>query len=155
VSIDEAWVLSELKACAAETVPQLIQHVLRHRTNKALVSCFDLRCDPSRKDAAVAIAEAAERSRAKIESLLRDQISVTGLLTMESELTQQYQAALDSDDWKSKFRGREILKRFAAKHGVGTRYETFRNLILARMRDDRFEPAGMKLVTDTILHGAK
>ena len=53
--------------------------------------------------------------------------------------------------WTQTFRGRDVLRRFVGRFVTGIGYETFRDLIIARMRDAEYKPAGMKRVIDTIL----
>ncbi|MEH2116364.1 hypothetical protein [Nostoc sp.] len=49
------------------------------------------------------------------------------------------------------FSGRDIINRFVAKFGQGIPYLKFRDLILARMRDNNFQPPGMKQIVDRII----
>ncbi len=43
------------------------------------------------------------------------------------------------------------VRRFVSAAGTGVQYEPFRDLVLARMQDDRHKPAGMQRVVDQIL----
>jgi len=68
------------------------------------------------------------------------------------QFTSEARAQLGSNEWVKTFRGRDILRRFVGQHGQGLRYEPFRDLIIARMRDADHKPAGMKAVVDQILN---
>jgi G:T/U-mismatch repair DNA glycosylase len=69
----------------------------------------------------------------------------------ETKARLQFTSDLKKGTWKSNFRGRDILRRFVGQHCSQMRYEIFRNLVLVKMRDDGYTPAGMKQVIDTIL----
>lgn len=151
VTTDEAAVLAELKSCASETVPGLILHKLRGLANKQLVSSIDLGCNPARLDAAAAIGEAIARSADRINLKVRDDLSDSRLAELEDCLKKEYATALATDVWRTRFRGREILRRFAGRFAQGLPFEYFREMIVSRMRDDGFRPSGMANVVNQIL----
>ena len=66
---DEQQVLDELKECAAKTMAPLITHRLRGYVNKAVVSSIDLGSGANPPDAAIALFQALDSSRQRIESL--------------------------------------------------------------------------------------
>jgi hypothetical protein len=148
---DQDAVKDALQACARETVPQLIQHKIRVHANTVLVSSINLGCNPERQDAAIAIAEAAERSGQRVSDRIREQLRPEMLLKLEEKLRAEYATDLAGDQWMSRFRGREILRRFVGKFATGIPYEMFREVIISRMRDEVFQPPGMKKIVDTIL----
>jgi hypothetical protein len=51
------------------------------------------------------------------------------------------------------FRGRDVLRRFVGKRAASVSYEVFRNLVVSRMAEAGFQPAGMKKVIEQILAG--
>jgi hypothetical protein len=147
----EEGVMSELVACAAQTIPSLVAHQLRSKVNRAIVGCVDLGFDPTRSDIACALGEAIERSRARIEQTLSAELTEAKLSTVEANLIAAANEALRSGGWRESFRGRDVLKRFVNIHGGGLRYEAFRDLILARMRDAGHRPSGMQTIVEAIL----
>jgi hypothetical protein len=147
---DEKSILNSLCNCAEETISDLVAHQLRLTTNKTLVSCIDLGIDPTRKDVAVAISEAAIRSNKRIQVAVSS-LARASLENQAKALEKTARAQLLSGEWNRKFRGRDILKRFVGKHGQGLRYEAFRDLIIARMRDKEYQPEGMRSVVEQIL----
>jgi hypothetical protein len=70
---------------------------------------------------------------------------------MEEEETAALRAALQDDTWSFKFRGRNVLKQFVDGQNGAIKYEQLRNLVIARMRESSFRPAGMQSVIDQIL----
>jgi hypothetical protein len=67
------------------------------------------------------------------------------------QLEESFVADLDSDEWIKKFRGRDVLRDFVSHHVSGVSYGTVRDLVLARMKDDGFEPPGMATVIEAIV----
>ncbi len=68
-----------------------------------------------------------------------------------NEFTSEARSQLANDEWRRKFRGREILRRFVGRQARGLRYENFRDLIIARMRDAEHKPLGMTAIIQEIL----
>lgn len=145
-------VLAVLRSCAEETIPQLVGHRLRALANRAIVECVNLGFDPATTDPAGAVSQGILRSRERINA------AVDGILRKEmidqqaDEFTREARSQLASKEWLSSFRGRDILRRFVGRHGQGMRYETFRDLIIARMRDVDYRPPGMKAIIESILN---
>ncbi len=69
---------------------------------------------------------------------------------MEDSLRSDFEKALAADTWRKRFKGRDVLSRFAGRVRK-TNYEVFRDLIIANMRDSGFQPEGMRAVIDKIL----
>ena len=59
--------------------------------------------------------------------------------------------SLNSQRWRSVFRGRDILRGLCAERSGNVRYETLRNVIVNEMARDGFRPEGMKKTLDKIL----
>jgi hypothetical protein len=142
---------TELRRCAEATIPSLIGHQLRTVVNKTLVSCIDFRFDPKRIDVAAAVYEAAQRTHTRIGAQIAGTVTRIALEELENSRREQARSELSSDEWKFKFRGRDVLKRFVGLYGGGISYDAFRDLIIAKMRDVEFRPEGMSKVLDRIL----
>jgi hypothetical protein len=149
---DEGAVLEALRSLAIQTIPELLKHKLRVHANSRLVSSIDLGTNPRRSDAAQAIGEAVNRSSARLAQRIRDELGPDKLLALETNWRREYEVALSDGTWIKRFRGRDILKRFAGEFLRGMPYVFFRELILSRMRDAGFAPAGMRHVVETILN---
>jgi len=67
--------------------------------------------------------------------------------TVKSEAKQLLEKSISTDEWRSKCKGREVLKAFCSKHQV--KYEIFRNLILSKMASP---PEGLSTIMDRILN---
>lgn len=64
----------------------------------------------------------------------------------KEEAVRYLQDAIPDVSWKSKCKGRDLLKSFCHKHDIN--YEHFRNLVIARLTEP---PEGLKLIMDEIL----
>lgn len=144
----ESGVLELLTRAAKLTVPVLVSHELTTHASKSLIDCIDLGFDPKRGDVGAALAEAADRAKTKI---LKAPLSKDALSALQSESTRRAEDELQSGRWTTTFRGRDVLRRFCDLAKLGVAYEVFRDLIIARMREAKFEPPGMRDVIDRIL----
>lgn len=147
----ESKIYEALRECARMTVDELVCHKLRTNINKSVISCLDLRFDPTRTDVAAAFSETLSRSKGRIDVAIGETFSRAALARMEEELRASTARDLEDDTWTRSFRGREILKRFVSQHGGGLQYEPFRDLVISRMRDAEYKPPGMARVIDAIM----
>lgn len=147
----EGAVAASLEHCAKSTIPSLLQHRLRIHANRLLVGAVDLSSDPRRNDASAAISEAVLRSRMRVNERVDTDLNHTSLLALEQELRSKFDGSILDGTWVSQLRGRDVLRCFVAQHVKAIQYEPFRNLILSKMRDDKFQPAGMRALVDIIL----
>lgn len=149
--LTEEEIADELRSSAAETLPQLLRHELSEVANTALIAAINVGTDPKKGDLAGELFEAIKRSADRIQTEMRNALSLDELRSKERELRTKYQAALADGSWSQSFRGRDVLRRFAGKHAGSVQYEVFRNLILSRMQDEGFRPAGMRVIVEQIL----
>ena len=147
----EDEIFEELRACALETLPQLVRHELAQFTNSELVKCIDVGTDPKKGNLASEIHGAISRSYQRIGNVVTSNLSESVLSTKESNLKTQYERNVADGSWTKTFRGRDVLRRFAGRRAGDVSYEVFRNLILSRMQDDNFQPEGMREIVDKIL----
>jgi predicted ATPase len=147
----EEGVAQALTLCAAETLDDLVRHDLESKTLKATRQAVRTETDRNRKDIAEAVRDTLEVSRTRLNTILDEQLTLASLQEYEHAARTRFQKDLDSDGWKSTFRGRDVLKRFVGRHVRRVKYEVFRDLVLARMRDAQHEPEGMKAVVDRLL----
>jgi predicted ATPase len=145
----EEEVYSKLRDCAAETMTSLIRHRLSRKINTALMGSITTATDPNDKQLSKSLAAAVARSKDRFINAVETLGQEPQLEIDELALKTEFDAALAADTWRKKFRGRDILKSFASKH-LSIDYKTFRNLILSRMRDDKYQPEGMRSVIQLI-----
>ena len=140
-----------LRESASETIPNLIRHELEQASNQLLVKCVRTATDRSKASIAGALVYAINNSAQKFNATVRKDLTLANLQNQEREIKNKLRADLSSGAWRKNFRGRAILKILKDKCGIGGNYDEFRNLIIARMRDDSFKPPGMKAILDKIL----
>jgi hypothetical protein len=93
---------------------------------------------------------AIAHSRGRIDKTITEKFSEQSVRGIVEEYRAKFNDDLGSGSWKKSFRGRDVMKRFVGKYGQRLKYELFRNLIIARMRDDEFRPEGMTTVLNEI-----
>jgi predicted ATPase len=147
----EQEIETALRECAAETIPDLVAHELRRKCNEELVGCIDLGFDPNRQDTARAVHEAVLRSQRRVAMASAERLTSDVLTEWAQQATAEATASLRTDDWRTRLRGRQILRRFVARTRTGLNYETFRDLVLGRMSDSDYQPLGMAKIIHTIL----
>ncbi len=144
-------ITDELRQCAQDTLPQLIRHELAEFANAAMVGAIKTSTDPKPADLANQLHISVTTSIKRLTEVYEASLKKENLETKEAELRLKYNESLADGTWVAKFRGRDILKRFANKHAGTVSYEVFRNLILAQMKDHGYRPEGMSIVIDHIL----
>jgi hypothetical protein len=144
-------ILDELRACALETLPQLIRHELAEYANLAMIKSINTGTDPKKGDLAGELHAAVSRSVDKLKEQVDSNLNINKIRELEAKLRTEFESNLADGTWIKTFRGRDILRRFAGKSASSVPYEIFRNLILSRMQDDAYQPQGMKKVIQQIL----
>jgi hypothetical protein len=146
----EEEIYAALRECARETLAGLVRHRLASEVNSELVKAIQTTTDPHAAEVAPLLAETVLRSVEKISKRAEESFSLERLKEKEVVLRREYEQALAADSWRRRFRGREVLRRFAGKIGKTT-YEVLRDLIIANMRDAGYQPEGMRAVINEIL----
>jgi energy-coupling factor transporter ATP-binding protein EcfA2 len=139
-----------LRDCAKETMTGLVSHKLATLVRADLITSIRTTTDPSSPAVALDLFKAIEASAEKIAKIVGEKFDLSHLEEMEKTLRADFEKSLAADTWRKRFRGRDVLSRFAGRINK-TSYEIFRNLIIANMRDSGFQPEGMRSVIDKIL----
>jgi predicted ATPase len=148
---DEAAADLALQNLAHETIPALVLHRLNGMIHARINECVSIGGDPNRHDLGVALAEAVSRSVARLAAEVTATFSPAALAREERTIRATLSAEVKSGAWRKTFRGRDILRLFAGKYVRGMGYDYFRDLVIAKMRDDGYKPAGMAAVVTAIL----
>lgn len=147
----EQEIEKELFNCAEETLSSLVVHDASDAANRELIAAISTKIDPKSTNPSQAISQAIAASRNRIDELIKNSLSDMALEAMSKSHQERFRGDLENGNWKASFRGRDILKLFIGRCGGGVKYETFRNIVIARMRDKAYQPSGMKKVLDQIL----
>ncbi len=149
--IDEAAVAEKLKVIARGRINELVAHLLREKINEVMVNAILLNANHDVEDLGAELHRVATRSADNMRTKLQLDIGIDKLREMVANYRTVLEESLNSEDWKTHFRGRDILKRFAGEFCSGIRYEMFRDLIVSTMVSDSYQPEGMKRVIEQIV----
>lgn len=150
--IDESDVKDALRVSAEGTLGSLLRESMESFANSKLIEGIRTRSNPHERSAAEAAREVIVASVRRVQKAADEDLSLDALRAFEQTETGRLREALRGDGWCVSFRGRDILKRFVADHLRGAvGYTAFRDLIVARMRDDSYQPDGMRVVIDRII----
>lgn len=138
-----------LRECARKAIVAVVRSQLTRFVNDALVSSIGLGIDPKSETISTLLGDALQSSVRKINKVAQE-LDNEELQSKEHELSDQFNADLASGNWKNSLPGRSILKGFVGQHVQTISYTPFRNLILNRMADARFQPPGMARVITQI-----
>jgi predicted ATPase len=143
-------VLSGLEAAARNVVPSVLIHRIRSSTNSKLVRSISLGFSPNTLTVAHDLHEAVVRSMARMQADIAADLSEPSLFAAEQALRVNIEGSFADGTWIKKLPGRDILKQYVASLHVGVGYEVLRNLIVGRMVETGFRPAGMKEIIDKV-----
>jgi hypothetical protein len=85
-----------------------------------------------------------------LKSIADTKFNLEKLSSIEAGYVSEYEKALAADTWRKRFKGRDVLSRFAGRIGK-VKSEVFRDLIITNMRDAGFQPEGMRNIINKIL----
>lgn len=140
-----------MRACAEQSVPSLVRHELTVYANDTLKRALSVGAEPSNEQVAAALYPSVQGTAKKISDVATTELSLDALTEREGSLRADFAQHLESDEWMCRFRGRDVLRIFVHEHVPGVKYETFRDLILARMKAAGYRPPGMAQVLDQIV----
>lgn len=147
----EADIRKKLNKCAKATLNGLVRHELEQSANSLLLSAIKTRIARDATKIAPALREAVEASQLRMSEALNGELKIDKLSARERKARNRFSQNLKSNQWLTTFRGRDVLRRFVDHYVQVAKYEVFRDLILARMRDASFQPPGMRKVIEAIL----
>lgn len=144
---------NELKKCAQRCLNTIVIELMEQKVNRCIVNSIKTKIDPKSKNVATELENVIERSMERIIKVRSENLTRENLISMEQELFKQFSESFLTDEWKKKFKGREILKQYVSEYTGGkVSYLVFRDLILSRMRDSRYQPGGMNKVIESIIN---
>ncbi|RYE53831.1 MAG: DUF4435 domain-containing protein, partial [Sphingobacteriales bacterium] len=152
VTYDEAIITEKLNEAARKVVPSMLVHKMRSYVNSAIVNSVTLGFDPNTLTIGVDLHNAAARSSIKVAGLIQSELSKDALNARELQYRQEFEQSFADGTWMNKLPGRDILKQFVDIEKVSVGYEVFRNLIVARMAQTLYKPAGMKNIIEKIIN---
>lgn len=152
VNFSEEEVEVILQNAAKATLSALVVHKVQTEANDKCVRALNLKMNRDSKTIANDLSLALHSAIERLKDLNSGYLSKESLEEIARQKEEEYEADLVSGQWRSTFRGRDILKRITSTHGQGITYTALRNLILARMRDQGIEPEEMRVQLERILN---
>lgn len=146
----EEKILNVLKDCAKETLRFHIRHELNQFVNKEIFNSISTKIDGNNSFSEEYFNSVNDTIK-EIESKRQHTLSLKSLIKKEKITENKYKNSLKDESWKSVFNGRNILMKFIGLTGDGISYEHFRNLIISRMRNEKYKPTGMELIINEII----
>ena len=144
-----------LRSIAKEQVDGLVEHSVRATAREVIVGGIRLKGGEVESDPAKRVSDQVQASVEKLSKAMTEALSETELRKVAKERRAALEAAVDGDGWKSEFRGRDLLKRFADQYTTGVRYEVLRDMIVRAMADASVRPHGMLQVLEKIDKGQR
>ena len=140
---DARGVETELLGIAQSHLDILLKEYLNEYVNGVLVRKIQVNAtnsDTLGKD----LWTQARASAQGVSEALVDELTEEKIEYERSERQQSLQEALQTDNWKFLFRGRDILKVFVAAHCQGLPYERLRDMVVNEMQKRSYQPSGMR-----------
>ena len=134
---------NELLKIAEGQVKRLLQEYLNEYVNGILVHKIVINsqnADTLSKE----LLEQVERSIKGISKAANEDLTEEKIEQRRVEKERELEQALQTDEWKEIFRGRDILKEFRKLYCQGLPYERLRDMIVNRMRQRGHQPSGMR-----------
>ena len=139
-----------LRSIAKEQIDGLVEHSVRARAREVIGKEIRLKGGETQSDPAKRVSDQARASIEKLSAAMTEALSEAELKKVAETRKAALEAAVVSDRWKSEFRGRDLLKRFADQYTNGVRYEVLRDMIVRAMADGGVRPPGMLQVLEKI-----
>lgn len=151
---DRSQIDSALLHCAEMIQDKIVAHEITSFANKVLLEIINFNYDP-KLNPAKGVFDAMGRIEQNLKSILSSELSIINLRDTEATVKNRLAASLLDGSWKREFPGRRILQTLIPHLSIDLNYTQLRNQIVARMRDERNQPPGMKsLIEEIISHGA-
>ncbi|WP_193752970.1 AAA family ATPase [Sphingomonas endophytica] len=144
-------VLVALRDAARKTVSFAVRHRITQFVSKSLITAIDLKSNPAAEDFSGAILAAAGRSLERLALLETGALSEESVRSKEASVRAEIEKSFADGTWRSKLPGRDILKAYADTLPTKVGYEALRSMIVSRMVDVGYRPAGMDEVLKRIV----
>ena len=147
---DEAEVEGAFREIAKGQIDRLIEHSVRATVHEAIWRAIKLRGTDDERSPAERVSERLKSSIERLVDLTKGDLCEQELNAVAAARRSVLQSAVEGNDWKKEFRGRDLLKQFVEQYTVGVRYEVFRDMIVNTMAEQEIRPLGMLQVLEKI-----
>ena len=140
----------ELREIAKEQIEELVEHAVREKAHHAITGAIRLKGERKAEEGVgEAVSQRVSEAIEKLTVESKNELSAEELDKVAKARRATLKGAIEANEWKKEFRGREILRVFAGRYG-GMRYETIRDMIINTMADGNQRPPGMLRILERI-----
>ena len=137
--------------CAKKSIKPLINHNLRQQAWKDTFGQAKLDFDPNDTNIPRAVYQSIERNLNRIKRISSDEKYLEKLKNINEEKKKDFDISFKNEAWKSKVRGRDVLKKLVSKmQHQKISYESLKNITIILMAKDGYKPEGMKKIIEQI-----
>ena len=147
---NEAEVEGAFREIAKDQIDRLVEHSVRATVHEAIGRTIKLRGTDDEKSPAERVSERLKSSIERLVDLTKGDLGEQKLNAVAAARRAALQSAVEGNDWKKEFRGRDLLKQFVEQYTVGVRYEVLRDMIVNTMAEQEIRPLGMLQVLEKI-----
>ena len=141
---NEREVEEALKEIARDQIEDMVEDWVRGRAHRAIRGVIKLKDGTRGGAAATKVARNVADSASRMARLAKTELSQGQLESIARKRREDLRMALDdSMEWKSVFRGRDILSIFTSRYVKGLNYRAIRDMIVNAMSEKRHRPSGM------------
>ena len=146
--IDE--VEQELREIAKEQIEELVEHAVREKAHRIITGSIRLKGERNTGEmAGEGVSRRVSESIERLTAASNEELSAEELDKVAEDRRATLQKAIEENEWKKEFRGRDILKVFGNQYGE-MRYQTMRDMIINTMADRNQRPLGMLRILEKI-----
>ena len=140
---------NELRKIAEGQVTKLVKEDLNEYVNRVLVTKIVLNAQDE-GTLSEDLLKQAENSAQCVAEAVQNELADGKIQNRRDKMENDLAKALETEKWKEKFRGRDILKEFSGLHCKGLPYERFRDMVVNRMQQRGHRPSGMHTILRNI-----
>ena len=155
-SLSEKELSKLMVDCARESVCPLVNDKLKQKIWKDTFGRAKIQINPSDTNSARSIYRSLERNLEKISEVCNEE-KLEELKIFEQKERELFKKSFQDKSWKSKIRGRDILKKMTSKIKLTLKiekeisYEQLRNTVISTMARERHKPKGMEKIIQQII----
>ncbi len=150
-TLTSAQVYDQLRVAATSLVSRLVLERLQAEVNTQLVGAIRIGADRGTTQPAVDLRSSIDGSRGRLDEVFKRFTTSNWLSELEDEIRATLTDALRNSSWIAEFPGRSVLSAYVQSNVGGVSYEAFRNVVIGKMVDAKFQPNGMAAILDQIV----
>ncbi|MBB4152947.1 AAA15 family ATPase/GTPase [Sphingomonas jinjuensis] len=143
LTVSELDIYNWLRESARARLDELVRHDVESWSSRLLRNAVRVNTPRDTPFMAIRVVDAAKASVDRCVNLLSNQLSPEQISMRSTSTRETLTRDLGTDEWRSTFRGRDILKEFASRHCQRVTWDVLRDLVLGKMQLAEYQPVGM------------